>query len=58
MNVASTGPDKGEQVPYHPPIPDQNTFVHHVGVAQDGMISNHPLFPEAGIPTGLRAEDI
>jgi len=39
VNVASTGPDKGEQVPYHPPIPDQDTFVHHVGVVQDGMIS-------------------
>jgi len=39
VNVASTGPDKGEQVPYHPPIPDQDTFVHHVSVVQDGIIS-------------------
>jgi hypothetical protein len=38
VNVDSAGPDKGVQVPYHPPVPDPVTFTHHVSVAQDGMI--------------------
>jgi len=32
------GPDKGVQVPYHPPIPDPNTFTKKIKVAQDCMI--------------------
>ncbi len=32
------GPDKGVQVPYHPPIPDPNTFEHEIKVVQDSMI--------------------
>jgi hypothetical protein len=38
VNVDSAGPDKGVQVPYHPPVPDPVTFTHHIPVAQDGMI--------------------
>jgi len=33
-----TGPDKGVQVPYHPPIPDPNTFEHEIKVVQDCII--------------------
>jgi hypothetical protein len=38
VNVDSVGPDKGVQVPYHPPVPAPRTFAHHVAVAQDAMI--------------------
>jgi hypothetical protein len=38
VNVATAGPDKGEAVPYHPPIPDPKAFSHEVKVAQDTMI--------------------
>lgn len=38
VNVDSAGPDKGVQVPYHPPVPDPGTFAYHIPVAQDGMI--------------------
>jgi hypothetical protein len=38
VNVDSAGPDKGAQVPYHPPNPKPTTFACHVLVAQDGMI--------------------
>jgi hypothetical protein len=38
VNVDSAGPDKGVQVPYHPPVPALDTFAHHITVAQDAMI--------------------
>ena len=38
VNVALAGPDKGVQVPYHPPIPDLKGLTQEAKVAQDGMI--------------------
>jgi hypothetical protein len=38
VNVATAGPDKGEAVPYHPPVADYRKFGQVVLVAQDGMI--------------------
>ena len=40
VNINLAGPDKGELVPYHPPIPDINTFSEHLGVAQDCLINS------------------
>ena len=40
VHVDSIGPDKGVQVPYHPPVPNLETFSRHVPVAQDGMIDS------------------
>jgi hypothetical protein len=43
VNVNEIGPDKGVLVPYHPPIPDVNTFSNHLGVARDCLINtNYP----------------
>lgn len=39
VNVKSVEPDKGEAVPYHPPIPDVNTFSHHLSVDHDCLIN-------------------
>ncbi len=38
VNTDTVGPDRGVQVPYHPPIPDISTFTYNVPVAQDAMI--------------------
>lgn len=38
VNVALAGPDQGDQVPYHPPLPDPKTFAHVAAVAADGMV--------------------
>jgi hypothetical protein len=38
VNTASVGPDKGVQVPYHPPISDPNIFAHVLVVTQDATI--------------------
>jgi hypothetical protein len=38
VNVDSAGPDKGLQVPYHPPVPALDTFAYHIAAAQDAMI--------------------
>jgi hypothetical protein len=38
VDVATAGPDRGEQTPYHPPIPAADTFAHQIPVAHDGMI--------------------
>jgi len=38
VNTALAGTDKGTQVPYHPPIPDPNTFENVIKVAQDSMV--------------------
>jgi hypothetical protein len=43
VNIDSIGPDKGVQVPYHPPIPSLETFTNHVTVIQDAIIDiNYP----------------
>ena len=44
VNINLAGPDKGELVPYHPPVPDVNTFVNHLDVTQDCLINSD--FPE------------
>jgi hypothetical protein len=38
VNVDTAGPDKGVQVPYHPPIPDPSRFSQLVSVDQDCTI--------------------
>jgi hypothetical protein len=38
VEAARVGPDKGEQVPYHPPIADAGKFRHRVQVAEDAVI--------------------
>jgi hypothetical protein len=38
VNVASAGPDKGTQIPYHPSIADPNTFKNEIKVTQDSTI--------------------
>ena len=43
VNVNLAEPDKGELVPYHPPIPDVNTFSNHFDVSQDCLINS--VFP-------------
>jgi hypothetical protein len=38
------GPDKGEPLVYHPPVPELKTFTHHLGVTHDSVINSD--FPE------------
>ena len=38
VDAARVGPDQGEQVPYHPPIPDPAKFRHRVPVIEDAVI--------------------
>lgn len=38
VNIDSAGPDKGVQVPYHPPVPPVNSFTNHIPVSQDAII--------------------
>ncbi len=33
------GPDKGEPLVYHPPVPELSTFAHHLDVAGDSVVS-------------------
>ena len=33
------GPDKGEPLVYHPPVPEVSTFSHHVPVTHDAVVS-------------------
>jgi hypothetical protein len=40
MEAATAGPDLGEAVPYHPPIPDPETFAHAV-VARGAAVVDH-----------------
>ena len=40
VNVDSAGPDKGEPLVYHPPVPDISTYVYHPEVAGDGLINS------------------
>ena len=44
VNINLAGPDKGELVPYHPPVPDVSTFSNHLDVAQDCLINSD--FPD------------
>jgi hypothetical protein len=38
VKVADAGPDKGEPIPYHPPVADPAGFAHSVSAAQSGTI--------------------
>jgi len=38
VNIDSVGPDLGEPIPYHPPIPDTSTFYYHLPVKEDCII--------------------
>ncbi len=38
VNTALAGPDKGIQVPYHPPIPDPQTLANEIKVAHDATV--------------------
>jgi hypothetical protein len=38
VDVATAGPDKGDAVPYHPPVADPAKFAHVIPVAQDAML--------------------
>jgi hypothetical protein len=40
VNAALAGPDQGEPLPYHPPIPKVDTFANHLPVTQDSMINS------------------
>ncbi len=40
VNVNLVGPDKGEPVPYHPPVPDLSTFLNHLNVNHDCLINS------------------
>jgi hypothetical protein len=43
VKVAQVGPDIGEQVPYHPPIPDAGTFKHAIPATEGAVIDfAHP----------------
>jgi len=44
VNVNEIGPDKGELLPYHPPVPDVGTFSNHIDVTQDCLINSE--FPD------------
>jgi hypothetical protein len=44
VNINLAGPDKGELVPYHPPIKELNTFSNHLNVTHDCLINSD--FPE------------
>lgn len=38
VDPTTAGPDKGDPIPYHPPVADSNKFSEHLNVAQDSMI--------------------
>ena len=38
VNVDTAGPDRGAQVPYHPPIPEPATFASHVPAASSATL--------------------
>ena len=44
VDINSAGPDKGELVPYHPPIQELNTFANHLDVSQNAIINSD--FPD------------
>lgn len=39
VDVNEVGPDKGEPLPYHPPIPDTDTFSQHRVATHDAVIN-------------------
>ncbi|MDQ8200698.1 hypothetical protein QEH56_21200 [Pelagicoccus enzymogenes] len=39
VKAAEAGPDLGEPLLYHPPIPPIDSFAHHLSVAEDGMLN-------------------
>jgi hypothetical protein len=41
---AEAGPDHGEPLVYHPPVPDVKTLAHHAAVSHDGVINSD--FPD------------
>lgn len=43
VRVDRAGPDKGEPLIYHPPVPDVHTFARHLPVTHDSVIN--PDFP-------------
>jgi hypothetical protein len=47
VNVHTAGPDKGELVPYHPPVPDVGTFSNHLDVTHDCLINSD--FPDVNL---------
>jgi hypothetical protein len=44
LDVHLAGPDKGELVPYHPPVPDIGIFSNHLVVTHDCLINSD--FPD------------
>jgi hypothetical protein len=43
VDAAAAGPDLGEPVPYHPPVPDPDSFRHRAEVAQNALVDlEHP----------------
>ncbi len=44
VNVNFVEPDKGELVPYHPPVPELSTFSNHLDVTNDCLINSD--FPD------------
>ena len=44
VKINEVEPDKGEAIPYHPPVPDVSTFSNHIDVSQDCLINSD--FPE------------
>ena len=47
VEAALAGPDKGELVPYHPPIPEISAFSNHLDVTHDCLINSD--FPEINL---------
>jgi hypothetical protein len=44
INIKNAEPDKGEPLPYHPPVPEPDVFTNHIDVEQDGILNMD--FPE------------
>jgi len=55
VDAANAEPDRGAQVPYHPPVPDPATFAQRIDAAQDGMIDLH--HPDANFNRWYVADD-
>jgi hypothetical protein len=61
VDIALAGPDKGEPIPYHPPVADPETFAHEVRVAADATVDldnpgvnlNHWYVRDAGKGTNV-----
>ena len=41
VNTAEAGPDVGNPVPYHPPVPDPKSFAQAVSPIEEGMVDVH-----------------